>query len=405
MKHKKTYINFLFLICISVIVFGQTQSNENNLIQLISSKKQFEAGSTITLHFASLGKTIPLLYCANNYGSTLVRSTSSSRSRLSYTIPKYMSNKSGILHWSLTLKNTVTQGQVTIQPKTAVDRMETYLGNPVISVGGSNYTSMVVIPTDDLDNPLNSGTPVLFKQQFLTNQIKSKVKTNNYIAYKKIFSPDKRGRMLLSSESFDTNSKEYTVDILPGNATNFSITAERNHDYADGNQITSFITSVIKDRHGNRVSDGTHITFFIRTKEQDVLKTSANTIHGIATAKMIHPEQEDYWNVQAVIPGIAKSNTLAIKYKRVIKDFDVQFTNNNQLLTVGPLTSFMDQMIPDGLPLQLTVFQGQKKIQVFSKTSLDGFVSFELSKEIYENKNYSFEVRAAGITKKIQVIR
>ena len=400
MKHKKTYINFLFLICISVIVLGQTLSNENNLVQLISSQKQYEAGSTIILRFASLGQTIPLLYCANNYGSTLVKSTSSSRSRLSYTIPKHMSNKSGILHWNLTIQNTVTQGQIAIQPKTDVHRMETYLGSPVISVGGSNYTSMVVIPTDDLDNPLNSGTPVLFKHQFLTNQTKSKVKTNNYIAYKKIFSPDKTGRMLLSSESFDTNSKEYTVDILPGTPTNFYITAERNHDYADGNQITSFITSVIKDLHGNRVSDGTHITFFIRTKEQDVLKTSANTIHGVATAKIIHPEQEDYWNVQAVIPGIAQSNTLAIKYKPVIIDFDVKFTNNNQLLTVGPLTSFMDQMIPDGMPVQLTVLQDQKEIEVFSKTSLDGFVSFELAKEGYQNKNYSFEVHVAGIKKK-----
>ena len=405
MKHKKTYLNFFFLICLSVIVFGQNHNNEHRLIQLISSKKKYEAGNTITLRFASLGKTIPLLYCSNNYGSTLVKSTSSSRSRLSYTIPKHMSNKSGILHWSITLKNEVSQGQVTIQPKADVHRMETYLGSTTIVAGGLDYTSMVVIPTDDLDNPVKPETPVLFKHQFFTTAEKKLTKTNHHIAHTKIFSPQKTGRMILSSESSDMNSKEYTVDILPAPPTNFTITAERNHDYADGNQITSFVTSVIKDPYGNRVIDGTYIYFFIHTKDHRVLKTAASTIHGIATAKMIHPEQEDYWSVQAMIPGIAQSNTLTIKYKQVITDFDVKFSSRNQQLTVGPLTSFMNQMIPDGLPVQLTIYQAQKEIEVLSKTSLDGFVSFELSKEIYQNKNNSFEVRVAGITKKIQVLR
>lgn len=402
METKKTYLYCYLLMCISFISLGQNLTNKNNLIQLISSKTQSEAGSSLVLHFSSLSKKIPLLHCSNAYGSTLVKSTSASKTRLSYTIPKYMSTKSGILNWKLAIPHNTIQGQVEILPKMKVHSMETYLGNPSILAGGLNYTSLVVIPTDTLDNPLKAGTPVLIKHQFLTNETKTETTTNNYIAFKKIYSPNKAGRMLISSESFGTNSKEYTADILPGIPTNFTITAKRNHDYADGNQITSIATSIVKDQHGNRVSDGTYVHFFIRTKDQAVLKTSASTIYGIANAQIIHPEKEAHWSIKAVVSGIAQSNTLAIKYKQVITDFDIKFSNTNNTLTVGPLQSFMGQMIPDGLPVHFTVMDMQKEIEALTKTSVDGFVYFKLAKEVYQNKKYRLEVRAAGITKKFK---
>ena len=399
MGTKKTYLYCYFLICISFVSLSQNLANKNNLVQLTSSKTQFTAGSNIVLHFSSLDNNIPLLYCSNGYGSALVKSTAVSKSRLSYTIPKYMRRKSGILHWKLRISNNTIQGQIEILAKTKVYSMETYLGNPSILAGGLNYTSLVVIPTDTLDNPLKQGTPILVKEQFLELQTKTQLKTNNYIGHKKIFSPQFSGRMLLSSESLGTNSKEYTVDILPGIPTNFNITVQRNHDYADGNQITSIITSVIKDIYGNSVNDGTYVLFFIRTKDQAVLKTSASTIHGIAKAQIIHPEKETDWSIRAVITGIAQSNTTAIRYKQVITDFDIKFSNTNNMLTVGPLQSFMGQMIPDGLPVRLTMMNRQKEIEVLTKTSLDGFVSFKLAKKDAQNKDYNFQVKAGGITK------
>ena len=115
---------------------------------------------------------------------------------------------------------------------------------------------------------------------------------------------------------------------------------------------------------------------------------------------MVHPEQEAYWKIQAFVAGISQSNTIAVRYKQAITDFKIDFSNNNRTLTVGPLTSFMDQIIPDGLPVHLTLIHAKKGMEVVTKTSLDGFVSFELTKEVAQNSDYSFEVRAAGITKK-----
>ena len=211
--------------------------------------------------------------------------------------------------------------------------------------------------------------------------------------------------MIISSESFGKNSKEYDVNIVPAIPTNFTITAKRNHNYADGNQITSFITSIIKDSLGNIVSDGTYVSFFIRTKKQAILKTSGATVLGIATGKMIHPDQEAHWTVKAYVEGISESNLIEIKYTQVITDFDILFSKDNRTITVGPLTSFMNQMIPDGLFVNLIIHNSKKETGVISKSSKDGFVIFKLKTGIYKPDTYTFQIRAAGISKNIQAKR
>ena len=60
--------------------------------------------------------------------------------------------------------------------------------------------------------------------------------------------------------------KKFDVNIMPSIPTNFTISTHRNHTYADGNQITTFSTSIIKDTLGNTVSDGTYVEFYIRNK-------------------------------------------------------------------------------------------------------------------------------------------
>ncbi|MFY9243042.1 MAG: hypothetical protein WAO74_08445, partial [Polaribacter sp.] len=238
--------------------------------------------------------------------------------------------------------------------------------------------------------------------QFLDAENTTQVFTNNLIAYHRIFSPVKSGRMLLSSKSFELNSKEYDVNIMPAIGTNFNLYSKRNHEYADGNQITQFYTSIILDKNNNVVSDGTFVDFFITNKKGNILKTSGTTINGVAFAKMIHPEWEENWSVKAYINGIAESDILQINYKKVIEDFKVIFSKNNRKITVGPLKSFMNQMIPDGLQVKLSISRNGKVLDEIVKKSIDGFVIFDLNSNIYENNTYDLTITAAGITKTFQ---
>ncbi len=402
MQKKQTYLYLFSLICISYISLGQSSISKSNGIQLISSKTDFEAGNQIILRFSSLSENRPVLYCSNNYGSTLIKPNTEPSKIFSYEIPVHMSNKSGTINWSIFDNGSSISGFLKIAPKITVHTMETYLGPPSIEAGGRDFTMLVVIPTDSLDNPLKPETPVQVKHQFLANEISTEIKTDQLIAYKNIYSPNTSGRMIISSESYGKNSKEYDVNIVPAIPTNFTITAKRNHKYADGNQITSFITSVIKDSLGNIVSDGTYVSFFIKNKKQAILKTSGTTVLGIATAKMIHPDQEAHWTIKAYVEGISESNLIAVKYTQVITEFEVQFSTNNRTIKVGPMRSFMNQMIPDGLQVTLTILKDKRKIGSITTTSKDGFVKFKLKTGIYKTDNYTFQIRAAGITKNIQ---
>lgn len=405
MQKKRFYIFILCCLSLVQITFGQNLTKEHTSFRLLSTKTNFEVGNEIILRFATSEKTAPVLYCSNNYGSTLIKANTKFTGLATYTIPSHISNKSGVVNWRVQSNNSSISGQLKIVPKSIVNSMETYLGPPSIQAGGNDFTMIVIIPTDDLDNPLKPLVPVTLKKQFLSNESTTEIKTENLIAFRRIFSPNLAGRMILSSESFGRNSKEFDVNVVPAIPTNFTITAKRHHSYADGNQITSFITSIIRDSLGNVVSDGTYVEFFIKNKKQAILKASGTTIQGVAIAQMVHPDKAAEWNVKAYVEGISESNSINISYTQVIKDFEVRFSQKNRIITVGPLTSFMKQMIPDGLEVKLTVFRDGKSIRKHVKTSREGYVKFQLKEGIYKNGKYHFTVESAGITKTIEAKR
>lgn len=397
-------LKYITILC-SFFFFASSakelRAQTTKVIQLETLQRAFTAGEPIVLQFSGTQNASILLYCANSYGSTLI--TPEVKNNLShYTIPAQIANKMGIVNWKLVTENNSLSGNFTIISQSKPVTMETYVGPPSIAAGGNDYTMLVVIPTDKLDNPLKSTTEVIVKHQFLTNETSETVFTKNLIAYQNSYSPTESGRMLLSTECVGLNSNEYTVNIFPAISTNFEIFAKRSHEYADGNQITTFTTSVLKDAHNNIVSDGSFVTFYITNSDGNLLKTAGMTINGVATAKMLHPDHAETWSVKASVTGISESNTISVTYKKVMDDFRVVFSENNRNITVGPLKSFMNQMIPDGFQVKLIIYQNKKIIKEYIKESRDGFVNFELNPNIFGNGNYDFEITTAGITKTIQ---
>jgi hypothetical protein len=366
--------------------------------KLITYKTQFEAGQNIELQFSNNNDEKPSLYISSSYGSSIIKPTLKS-GILDYRIPSSISEKTGLIYWKLLSEPTMLSGALNIHPKLEVATIETYLGPPSIEAGGTDYSMLVVIPTDMYDNPLSDSTKVKVKHQFLENQNEDVVVMKNRISYKNIYSENKTGRILIASECLNTDSREYTVNVMPAIPTNFTISYQQNHNYADGNQITTFLTSTIKDRYSNIVSDGTYVEFFITNASNNILKSSGTTINGIATAKMIHPDHEEYWNVKAFVKGMAESNEISLYYKKVIKNFEVVFSEDNRKITVGPLKSFMNQMIPDGMEISLSIYENDKKMKTLYKNSYEGFATFKLNTNDFPKNTYRFKVKVAGIEK------
>ncbi|WP_299683194.1 hypothetical protein [uncultured Dokdonia sp.] len=401
MKYKQHI--FLFIaILIATISTGQ-EKDQGNSIGLLTSQTEFEVGSTVLLQFSSAEAVTPLLYCSNSYGSTVITPVLE-ETTLHYEIPDFIANKSGLVHWKL-IHNNPTSGSFVMSPQKNVTTMETYIGPPTIEAGDIDYTMLVVIPTDSLDNPMPEGTPVMVDHRFLDTQTEEEIETKKIIGYKNISSRRKSGRLFIAAECLETHSTEYTVDVLPAIPTDFTISADRPHEYADGNQITSFYTSILRDAHDNIVSDGTFVTFFIRNKAGNVLKTSGTTVQGIATAKMIHPDQEEQWTVQAYVDGMAESNTISIAYQQVVKNVEIAFAKANREIQVGPLKSFMNQMIPDGFQVVLEVYKDNVLLETYTKTSRKGYVSFGLEEAIFKNDTYTLTIKTAGLEKNLPNIK
>ncbi|WP_281846176.1 hypothetical protein [Olleya namhaensis] len=394
---KRTYIFVLGLILLSSFAIVQ-HNDATNPIQLVTTQTDYNVGKPIVLKFTATEGEKPLLYCSNSYGSTLV-SAIAEEGTLQYIIPENIIKKIGVVNWIVLDKNKSAAGQFNIIPKAEVATMETYIGPPSIEAGGTDYTMLVVIPTDSLDNPLPTNTKVNARFQFLASEENDDIFTNNLIAWRNINSKRESGRMLVSSESLGINSKEFTINVWASIPTDFKISAKRPHNYADGNQVTTFNTSVIKDKQDNVVSDGTFVTFFITNDHGNILKTTGTTINGVAHSKIIHPDFKDNWSIKAYVDGMAESDTIALSYQSVIEDFDVAFANKNREILVGPLQSFMEQMIPDGLHVKLLIYKDNVLIDTIIKTSFNGYVTFNLKPAVYQNDTYSFSVETAGINK------
>jgi hypothetical protein len=309
------------------------------------------------------------------------------------------------LSWKVLTKKETISGTIKILSIKKPVAIESYLGPPSMDAGNLDFTMLVVIPKDSLDNPIRNNSKVIVKHQFLKSEKKETIFTNKLIGYKNIYAPLKSGRIIISSESFGLNSKEFDVNVMPSIATNFKIFMNRNHEYADGNQITTLYTSVIKDQNNNIVTDGSFVEFFITNKYENILKTYGTTINGIAKAKIIHPDYEETWKIKGFLIGIAESNVLEVSYKRALEDYEVTFSKDNRTIKVGLLKSFMNQLIPDGLSVKLSIFKNKVLVNELYKESIKGYANFYLDPNIFKNNYYKIIIETAKIKKEFKKVK
>lgn len=396
MKIKVRYIVFWSIYLLNILCgLGQT------MISAIPYEKQtYKAGDVIVLEFEDMSiENELILHCHSSYGSTAV-SPEVNSGNIIFTIPDFISEKSGQINWFISKgRQRVSQGQLDILPKEKVDQVETYLGPPTILAGGGDYTMFIAIPTDEYDNTMLDSTNVNFEHYFRNQNVKDLLKINKGFVYKRVFSPNQSGRIFFVSECIGTFSKEYDVNVQPALPVNFLISTQQHHLYADGNQILKFRTSVVRDTFNNVVSDGTMVEFYIQNKTGDILRTRGITLQGIAEAEMIHPEFGDQWTVQAIILGMAESNKIEVNFKQIVEDYSVEFYEENRKIVLGPIQSYMNQLIPDGFKADLQIFKDNILVKRDIKAFKNGMLTYYLDANEMKSGHYKLVVKVAGITK------
>ena len=330
---------------------------------------------------------------SGTYGTTVIK-PQLDQDQLAIHIPEVISQHSGIIEWKLIAgETTLERGSFKLLPNIKqLKTVENYVGPRSIIANERDYTMLVSIPVDSLDNMLPDQTFVQMSKQFKGDITSTEKEIKSGFAWQRIPAPLTTGRLITGSTLQQISSKELIVDIFPDIAVPFKITKSSNHNYADGNEIIILQTDQIKDSHGNIMTDGTLVTFFIKDDHDNSWQTTASTVNGYAFAKALHPQAPSTWTVKGVINGMVESPELNITFKSIIDKIPFSFSEN-KTVTIGPLTSYLGQLVPDGIPVQLKIDGSE----IILKTH-NGIATYTFDTKIIEPNTYDIQIKTLGIT-------
>ncbi len=342
------------------------------------------------------------LILSGTYGTIVLAPDTSSWGTF-FNIPPAITKRAGVVSYFLVQnEKTIQEGTFTLFPNTQeLGELSSYLGPRSILANKRDYTMLVSIPTDELDNMLPDSTVVHLKSQF-----KNTITTTDHIltsgfVWKRIPAPLQTGRISTGSTLQDHSSRELVADIFPDVAQDFTITSTTNHSYADGNEIITFATSQIKDSHGNIMTDGTLISFSITDALDSYWQVNATTVNGYAFAKALHPQSPGTWTINAAITGIAQSDNLEVTFLSILEKIPYTTSRDKRKITVGPLKSYLGQIVQDGIEVTLSVNRFDYRELQLSK---DGMAYFYISKEAYPDGPGRITLEALGSSTTIKAV-
>lgn len=401
----------LYILVFLVLWLGCREADTENALHPISYERMplksvFSAGDSIQVQFKGNATYHAHLVVSNAFGSVVLKPVVKD-TKLTFGFPKAFRQKAGICHWTLVHDEIIyDEGEISILPNPQKGTlMESYLGPQSIIAGKTDFSMFVVSPTDIYDNPLSDSTEIEYSYQFKDTVQQTSVRLKNLMGWKKIYSTEKSGRILVTASCNDSHSKELTTQVHPANPMDLQIAYERTHRYADGNQIITFSTDAIQGEFGNIVSDGTLVSFSVANTKGMLLQTTGTTINGVAEARLLHPTEAETWKVTAYITGAAKSNTITLDFEAALKDFKLSFSENGRTLNIEKMQSFMGQWIPDGMPITLKIEDENKALfDIKRTTSRLGKAQFTLSEDFYPKGSYIITIEAAGMIKRKNVL-
>lgn len=384
------------------VIYKQKVYQHHNCAVVSGTEKFVEAGNT---HYAEYvlpcyeDTPINILY-SSGYGSMVIRETVKD-GMLQYTTPSLITEKTGDYEINLLYgEESILKDSLGVytQPD-KIDYIESYFGPRIILAGGKDYSMLTVIPVDDYDNPMPDGTRIEVHENFKEIQKLHDQYTFDFVSYKRFYSYDQTGKITVSMNTDNgVTTKEKTTDIYPFSPKDFSIEQSKEHNFADGNEVVSIKTSIIEDIYGNIIQNGTMVHYQIVTGSGKQLAAYAKTVKGIATTKIQHPYTEDSWSIQAFIPGLAESNTLEIDFEQIAYDFPVTFVKENRKIQVGPIKSYMGQLLPNGTAVTLTLGHNGKTSEVTQYT-VGAMTTFLLRDFYYPSGEYQLTLETLGLTK------
>lgn len=379
---------------------------EGQLLRL-SSEEKFVAGTSIKLCFNSdVNQRIhtSILTLQHNMGIEVVHQEPNSPGPC-FKIPDVVARKAGLLTYRVynSQRNLLIKGNIEITPNTTVpSSIEAYCGPKHLITGNEAFTMITATALDTLDNPYPAETNFEYSYSAHGNILTRAIQSKPLYSFTRFGSPLKAGYGATSVSQGESTTQEFRLSFYAHDPEDFSIAVDREHDFADANQLIRFSTDKLIDKNGNIIGDGNQVVFTIKNDQKVIAQALSHTIGGVAEVTMLAPDRATTWEVSAQVPFFAQSNSINISFKADIQDYPV--SNNNSGITVGPVKGYMRQRVKDGIAVELYL-TGQGKTQKFITTLSNGTATFQFKDMNIPEGLYQASISISGVTKEIKDIQ
>lgn len=396
---------FLVIASLITILISFQRCHEPTLVyasvENITAPTEVKAGQDIIIKATSKG-VIPNLRISNAIGSTLITGKKMD-SDFHFKIPQYYCQISGALDWCI----ADHCGSIHILPLDKVASIESYIGPTTVLAGQQNSYMAVAMAKDIFGNLSPNELPITLKNNYKDNSNFTELQVKNGLVYNYGNSGEIIGNISIAFQNDSESTKEYNVEVGPAKAQPFKISSDREHTKADGNSLLTLSTDEIKDEFGNKIANGSLVRFSISGKKSHSY-VDAYTIDGKAESQILHPTKSDEWRITAQISNGVNSNQLTLNFDAALEQLPIAISPD-QIVTIGPMTSYLGQYIPDGFPVKLQVYcNNERTTDLIQLESQDGHVSVDIKPLLNEqnsqgkDKSYTIEVQSGDLTNTLQ---
>ena len=330
--------------------------------------------------------------------------------------------RSGLAHYTFTSKDTQQSGQVTLiavagdargsadivlQPGDPVEPVTPLIGGRSIIADGAHWSMVVGVPFDVFGNPVADGTPIRIQALHPGDHLEEKqVEVSHGLGWMKVFSGTQAGRTIISIQAGGAHGPEGDLSEVPGWPVDFSINPPPAQLPADGRQLITLSTSILRDKYNNILPDGTLVTFQVESSLGDRRVIPTFTIGGVAEAPLQAANQPEILNVWATLYGVESPHLQigftpgpAVGTFPLAASIDAQ--NQSIILQAGPLLGALGQYVPDGTVVLFRLTDQTGQYEWLSGVASDGHAQAELRLSSLVAGNYPIEAWAGsghGIT-------
>lgn len=295
----------------------------------------------------------------------------------------------------------IEQSMFYIMPLQAIDKMQNFNGPKDLFASDDDASMNVSIPHDKFGNPLFPPSVVKYQSSFEGEIQKLENKpVENLVAYQITKAKTKKGKYLIGSNSSEGFSQEQELIIGSAMPKSFNIELLSFHPFADSRQFIQLKTTQLADKFGNTVADGTLINFTVEEDGALVGVYQSFTIGGIANVYIENPSKESAWNIQASLHDGIRSNKVPLNFSKNVNDFDLEWDQEKQTLSIGPVVGILGQFVPDGTEVMISATNKNLENYIYLE---EGKYDYKLPFDWIEKKPKKLEVLIGGHQKTIDL--